>query len=227
MFEQLLQLPLFQGLSSETISLLVEKYPFHFLKFHDGEKIIEVGENNTHARFIVSGSARVKTRFSHLQVELSQTLTAPQVLGAVSLFGMNTTFPYEAVALGTCGVLQIKKSDYISMLQGDKVLLFNILNYLSLNSQRFTTSLLSVKQCSLIERLAIVVESLTTRNSSDVVLSYRQKDLCSLLGTQRNTLINAIETLAEAGIVTQDGNCISINDLRQFSAYCKDSHNFK
>ena len=59
MFEQLMQLPLFQGVSNERMTSLVEKLPFHFLKFHDGDTIISAGDECTHIRFIVSGSVRV------------------------------------------------------------------------------------------------------------------------------------------------------------------------
>ena len=33
MYQQMMQLPLFQGVSTEKITALVEKLPFHFLKF--------------------------------------------------------------------------------------------------------------------------------------------------------------------------------------------------
>lgn len=223
MFEQLMQLPLFQGLSSEAISQLVEKYPFHFLKFHAGERIVEAGEDNTHARFVVSGSARLRTEFSHLQVELSHTLEAPHVLGAEWLFGINTAYPYSVTAASpTCGILQITKSDYISMLQADKVLLFNILNHLSLGGQRFMDSLQNIKQCSVIERLALLVETFTTRRSTDVSLTYRQKDFCVLLGSQRNTLMSALDILVNDDIIECGGNYLNIPDLRRFMAYCKE-----
>ena len=224
MFEQLMQLPLFQGLSSEAISLLVEKYPFHFLKFHPGDCIVEAGEGNSHARFVVSGRARLQTVFPHLQVELSHILCAPHVLGADTLFGITTTYPYRVTAADTCGILQITKSDYISMLQSDKVLLFNILNHLSLKGQRFRNSVLNIKQCTVMERLGIIVETLTTRRSTDVTLTYRQKDFCALLGTQRNTLMSAIDVLADAEMVECDGNRLIIPDLRKFLAYCKDAN---
>lgn len=216
MFELLLQLPLFQGLSTEALSALVEKYPFHFLKFHDGEKIVNVGDTVTHARFVVSGSVRLDMPFSRLQVTLSQTLTAPQVLGPDWLFGMTTTSPYDVTARGECGTLQITKSDYVTMLQNDKVLLFNILNFLSLRGQRAATSMLDIRQGSVCERLALLVKTFTTRTSTDVELTFRQKDLCTLLGTQRNSMQKAMGELTEKDLVRLYSNKLEIVNLRDF-----------
>ena len=55
MYQQLMQLPLFQGVSTDKITSLVEKLPFHFLKFRNGEQIFAAGDQCTHMRFIVSG----------------------------------------------------------------------------------------------------------------------------------------------------------------------------
>ena len=138
MYRQLKQLPLFQGVSSDQLSQLIEKLPFHFLKFSDGEQIIAAGEQCTHLRFVVSGSVTLTTRLSHLNVELSQTLDAPSVLAPDFLFGRDTAYPFSATACGPAGILQLVKSDYVKMLQADKVFLFNILNCLSLYSQRLS-----------------------------------------------------------------------------------------
>ena len=43
MYDVLLQLPIFQGVSRNKISELIEKMKFHFLKYPDGEKIVTRG----------------------------------------------------------------------------------------------------------------------------------------------------------------------------------------
>ena len=79
---------------------------------------------------------------------MKQTLSTPHVLAAECLFGRDTVYPYTAVAEGPCGILQLLKSDYIKMVNTDKVFLFNILNYLSSGSQRSASSALAVSDGS-------------------------------------------------------------------------------
>jgi len=213
MYRQLMQLPLFQGVSAEKLSALVEKLPFHFLKFRNGEQIVAAGEPCQHMRFIVSGKARLETSFSHVRVTLVQTLATPSVMAPDFLFGRDTAYPFSAYADGACGILQLRKSDYIQMVNADKIFLFNILNRLSMGSQGMITSLLALSQGSVTERLSLLVGALTSQSSADVLLRYRQKDFATLLGTQRTTLMAALQRLSDMGIVEYSTGETRITDL--------------
>lgn len=217
MYQQLMQLPLFQGVSSDRITALVEKLPFHFLKFRNGEQIFAAGDQCTHVRFIVSGQVRLETQFDNLRVSLLQTLTTPHVLAAEYLFGRETSYPYTAVADGPCGILQLRKSDYIKMLGADKVFLFNILNYLSSGSQRSMSSILATKDGSITERLAMLVDALSIAGAADVTLRFKQKDLCALLGTQRTTFIASLDKLSDEEILDYDSNELHILDQQRLA----------
>ena len=214
-----MQLPLFQGVSTDVITALVEKLPFHFLKFRNGEQIFAAGDQCSHIRFIVSGRVRLETPCDHLRVSLLQTLETPHVLAAEYLFGRETTYPYSAFADGPCGILQLRKSDYIKMLAFDKVFLFNILNYLSSGSQRNTASILAIKDGSVVERLAMIVDALTVTGATDVAVRFKQKDLCVLLGTQRTTLIASLDKLADEDIVDYTSNELRVLDLSRLAEF--------
>ncbi len=212
-----MQLPLFQGVSTEKITALVEKLPFHFLKYRNCEQICAAGEACTHIKFIVSGKVRLEMPFPTLKVSISQTLSTPHVLAPEYLFGRHTVYPFTAVSDGPCGILQLRKSDYIQMVSMDKVFLFNILNYLSSGSQRCASITLGTKDGSVAERLSMLIESLVIHGATSVRLRFKQKDLCALLGTQRTTLIATLDRLAENGILTYDSNELSILDNQVLS----------
>lgn len=221
MFEKMMKLPLFQGVSYERIESLIEKVPFHFLKFQDGEKIISAGSECTHLRFIVSGSVKIVTHSQVSKVSVSQVLDSPNVIGPDYLFGRRTIYPYEVFANGTCGILQLKKSDYIDIIQSDNVFLFNILNFLSRNTQNHMQSLLSRSSGQLTERLSGLILSLTSARSHDIKLEFRQKELCLLLGARRTSLINALESMKMMGMVEFSTCEISVLDRKMLLDYIK------
>ena len=227
MYQQLMQLPLFQGVSTEKITALVEKLPFHFLKFRNGEQVFAAGDACTHIKFIVSGQVRLEMPFANLRVTMCQTITNPHVLAAEFLFGRDTVYPYTAISDGACGILQLRKSDYIQMVNADKVFLFNILNYLSSGSQRSLSYPLSVKDGSVNERLAMLVDMLAVSGATDICFRYRQRDLCLLLGTQRTTLMSTLDKLSEQGILDFDSNEITILDLEGLFSADKGYHRSK
>mgnify|MGYP002520986206 CR=1 FL=1 len=213
-FEKLLNLPLFQGITKDTLSTLVEKFPFHFLKYNIGETIIKAGEKCTHIRFVVSGSVSITISSPQTKVVLRQILDSPEVIAPDYLFGRSTDYPCMVKAANTCGVLQIKKTDYIAMLQSERVLLFNILNYLSRNSQNRLWTFTSKAGGKFTIRLALMIFELTTRKSREINLTFKQKDLCALLGVRRTTLIMSLEELKRNKIISYSQNGITVLDRR-------------
>jgi CRP-like cAMP-binding protein len=215
MYQQLMQLPLFQGVSTEKITALVEKLPFHFLKYRGGEQVFAAGEPCTHIKFIVSGQVKLEHAFSQLRITFNQSLSSPHVLAADYLFGKETAYPFTATANGPCGILQLRKGDYIKMLNTDKVFLFNILNYLSSGSQRCVSSIQAIQDGTVAERLALMIDSLTLPGATDVEFHYKQKDFCVLLGTQRTTLIASLDRLCDMEIIEYDTNELHVLDVRR------------
>ena len=222
MFDKLLHLPLFQGVSHERLSETVEKVPFHFLKFKRGEKIIDCGERCTHVRFIISGRVRMTYESRKLKFSISHELTAPEVIAPDYLFGLDTTYPFTLRATEECGILQLAKNDYVAMLQTDKVFLYNILNYVSRNSQSFKSQLLNAEQLTVTERLVVLVSAFTSQRATNVVIEFRQRDLCRILGARRPALMTAIEELSSMGLIeVRDNSTIIVNDRRQLIQYLK------
>ena len=211
MYEKLMELPLFQGVSRDKLSELIEKTPFHFVKYNKGQQIVSANDNCTHIRFIISGDVRIDISSTNRRGAVSETLSGPDVIGADYLFGRNTFYPFNATALTECGILQIVKADFINILMSDKVFLFNMLNMLSRNSQKSTFGIMALSSGSIAERLAFIVTSLTQKGSKDIKIVYKQKDLCSILGVQRSSLIHALEKMNIDGVIDYTMTEIKVN----------------
>ncbi|MGN0213587.1 MAG: Crp/Fnr family transcriptional regulator [Muribaculaceae bacterium] len=214
-FDTLMALPLFQGVSRLKLSELVEKVPFHFKKYHDGNTIISAGDKCNSLCFLVSGQARIDIPCQNRKIHIIETISAPNVIGPEYLFGKTTAYPFSMSAHGMCGTLQVAKSDYINMLQSDKVFLFNILNILSRNNQLSTSSMLSITRGSISERIAQMVAMLTHNESTDIRIFFKQKDFSTMLGSQRTSFINALEHMKDEGLIDYSINEIVVRDRKK------------
>lgn len=210
MYEILMQLPLFKGVSFNRISEIIERTKFHFLKYLPGQTIVQASEPCTHIKFIISGSARVSVVNSNARFKVSQTLSAPAVIAPDFLFGRATNYPCTATAIDTVGIMQIAKSDYVKILNSDPVFLFNFLNTLSMNAQKAIDGVLALTTGSLEERIAFWIIALTQRDGTDIVLSCRQRDLYTLFGVQRSSFINTLESLKQRELIDFTPNEIKI-----------------
>lgn len=212
MYEILMALPLFHGVSYSKISEVVGHTKFHFLKYLDGEKIVEAGEECSHIKFIISGSARVSIDNADHRFKVSQTLEAPDVIAPDFLFGRDTRYPCTATAIDSTGILQISKADYVKILNSDPIFLFNFLNILSMNAQKAVGGVLALTTGSLEERIAFWIIALTQRGGRDITLTCRQRDLYALFGVQRTSFLATLESMKERGLIDYNQNEIIIKD---------------
>ncbi len=201
MFEMLMELPLFKGVSHSRLAQVVGEAKFHFLKFPKGATIIRPHDPCTHLTFVISGSVRSVIYNNNERFSVGQTLLAPAVVTPEFLFGRTTEYPCSVTALESTSVLQISKADYIKILYSDEVFLFNYLNTLSMNAQKALEGILSLTTGEIDERIAFWIIALTQRGGKDIKLICRKRDLCSLFGVQRSTFDSGLENMHERGLL--------------------------
>ncbi|MCM1077436.1 MAG: Crp/Fnr family transcriptional regulator [Bacteroides sp.] len=217
MYENLMGLPLFNGISYNRLSEIIGNTRLAFSKYLSGERILEAGDPCTRMMFVISGSVRLTIRNNSDRFIVSQTLEAPTVVSPDFLFGRNTLYPATVTAIETASIMQIEKSDFINIIRSDEVCLFNYLNYISTNAQKAIDGVLALTSGSLEERIAFWIIALTQRDAKDVVLSCRQRDLYALFGVQRSSFFNTLDSMKARGLIeytSTEIRVISRTDLR-------------
>lgn len=218
MFELLMELPLFKGVTHERIAQIVGDSKFHFLKFPAGETIVRAGDQCAHLTFVISGSVRSTIVNANNRFSVSQTLVAPAVLAPDFLFGRVTNFPCTVQALEPTGVMEISKADYLNILSSDKVFMFNYLNTLAANGQKAMQGILSLTTGDIDERIAFWIGALTQPGGSDIRLTCRKRDLCSLFGVQRTVFESRLISMKERGLIDYTANELVVVDRRALMA---------
>lgn len=224
MLEQLMELPLFRGASISRMSKTVGESKFHFLKYPAGETFLSVGDKCEHVTFILNGRVRATIEKNNGRFAVSQTLTAPTIISPDFLFGRITSYPFTARAIDSVSIIQISKSDFIKILDSDHVFLFNFLNMLSVDGQKGIGGILALTTAEVDQRIAYWISALTQPDATDIVLSCRRRDLCSLFSVQRNTFETALESMEQKGILEYDVKELRILDRRKLMALLDTSH---
>lgn len=215
MYETLLGLPLFKGVSTDKISEIIGKYRFHFLKYRDGDMIVRAGEPCEKIRSVVSGSVRVTIANYDERFRVSQTVAAPEVIAPDFFFGKTTSYPGSVTAIGEVGILELDKKEYLEIITSDRIFLFNYLNLLSMNAQLSVEGVLALTSGSLEMRIAYWIIALTDRSGSDIVMECRQRDMYTVFGVQRQSLIAALTRMKNDNLIDFTTNTISVKDRRR------------
>ncbi len=212
MFETLVNLPLLQGATIESISNILGNCKLNFNKYAPGETIIEAGDTCDNVTFIISGTVRLTAANSDQSFTVSQSLAAPDVIGPEFLFGKHTVFPGIATAIDNVSILRITKSEYIRIINSGPVFLFNYLNLISMDSQNSFEGLLQVSSGDSRLRVAHWVRSLTQAHSFDITLRTKHKNFSTIFCSE--DLKEALDDLHQQGLIDYTTNQIKVRDRR-------------
>lgn len=214
MYEILMSLPLFAGASHQKVSDIIGKHKFHFLKYASGERLISEGDPCTHLKSIISGKVNLTLTNEGKRFKISQTLEAPDIICPDFFFGKTTSYPIDATALTDVGIVQIDKNDYLNIITSDTIFLYNYLNLLSMNAQLATNGVLALTSGSLEKRICYWIIALTQTNSKNITLECRHKDMYTVFGVPKQSLISALENLSQKGAIEYNSTEISVTDRR-------------
>lgn len=185
MYETIMELPLFKGIGEEQLSLMLEKTSMEFLKFDDGDIIAEYGTKVKSLDFILSGQVSNTFRLENFKLSIEEILTKGNVLGALNLYGLDTTYNSNYIAQGKVSILKIEKSQYMNILQSDSIYILNFVNFLSAAAQKGSTVMIDSDGPSITNRLNLLTRTVASRGAETIILRGPQDEMARYCGVSR------------------------------------------
>lgn len=201
MYNTLLQLPLFQGMSRTELSEVVEKVKLHFLRIEAKKKIFSQGESCNKLVFLLSGELTSETHAPCGTFSLVETFDKPQMIEPYSLFGKRPSYKATYTAKSDVSLLTIDKQYIYGVLDKYEVFRMNLLNLLSNKAEQLHTHIWSISPQPLEGRLAHFVRSLCTTPHGPKTLRIKMDDLATLLDDTRLNISRVLNKWQQSGII--------------------------
>lgn len=218
-YDSLLQIPLFTGLSIESFNEIIEKFKFDFLNYNKNNIIIKKGEECNEIRFVISGSVRTELISKNVKIKLIETISAPNDILSNHIVGNNLSPISIWAAEDNTGIMVINKNDFLSIVQKYRTVLLNYLIFLSRKSQTAIENFDNVSADNFRAKFAYWVLYHTNYNSKDIAVIGKHRDIYSFFGVQRTIFFNVIDEMQKSGILIADNKMIKILDRKMLSAY--------
>ena len=220
MYDNLLLLPLFQGLSKNDFTTILEKVRFHFLTYQEGETFIRQGETCQQLCFLLSGKAVARTTVEEPTYTLSETIDAPTIIEPQSLFGMQPKYTATYQAQTKVKVLTIDKSYIFSELNKHEIFQLNFLNILSNRAQTANQKLWNAYVGSLNEKVVRFI-ALRSQNPSggEKMLKITMEDWANLIDETRINLSRLLNELQDKGLLQLKRREFFIPDFEKLTNY--------
>lgn len=201
MYDNLLQLPLFQGMCKDDFTTILERVKFHFITYKPNEAIIRQGAPCNQLFFLLNGSILSHTEDKKHNYSLSEVFKAPCIIEPYSLFGMDTCYKATYQAYDEAKLLSIDKCFIYNELNNYEIFRLNYLNILSNRCQTACQKLWNGHIGSLEEKFASFLLNRCQRTDGEKYLQITMEDLGNLINETRINVSRMLNDLQQKGFV--------------------------
>ena len=219
MYDNLLLLPLFQGLSKNDLTTIIEKVKFHFLQYKEEEVFIQQGESCHQLCFLLSGQMTVETTDSEHAFTLSEVMEGPYIIEPQSLFGMQPNYTATYRAHTPVSILTIDKHFIFSELNKYEVFRLNYLNILSNQNQLIYQKLWYTHIGTLNQKFMNFIGLRCQKKTGEKILYTTMEDLAFLIDETRINLSRLLNHLQSQGLVRLRRKEIHIPQFEKMTEY--------
>ena len=213
MYDMLMHLPLFQGMSRSELFEVIEQAVFHFRKVGDGRVVVEQGERGHQLIFLMSGELVSETCVPDAHLTFSETFTPYMAIEPHSLFGKQPAYKATYRAKGEVSLLSIDKRYVHTLLGAYEVFRINLINMLSSKIENQHKQLWSIGEQELEGRVARLIRSLCTIPQGPKVLNIKMEDLARLLDDTRLNVSRVLNKWHAEGLITMRRKEFVVHDI--------------
>ena len=215
MYDKLLQLPLFQGMSKFDFTDILEIVKIHFNKYEPGSCLVRQDTPCSQLIFVLDGEVQIESKDRAHQYTIWETFKSPNVIEPYSLFGMRPYFTASYTAVTEVNTLNIDKSYILNELCRYEVFNLNYMNMLSNRSQVIYNKLWNSHIGKTRDKIInfLLLRCMTPYGAKK--LSIRMEDLARLIDDTRINVSNVLNDLQNRGLIQLGRRTFSIPELRE------------
>ena len=129
-YDQLLQFPLFQGMSHDDLEIVAGHIRFGFVKIAAGKQVVSAGDACNQLFFLINGNIKVETTSDDCRYTVVEQFSAPYVLQQEAVFGYYQHYTHSFSTLTDANFLTIEKEEISRLLEDSRLNVSRVLNQL-------------------------------------------------------------------------------------------------
>lgn len=213
LYDKILGLPLFQGMSSSDLQEVVSRVKIGFLKYKRNETIIEAGDKCQRLLFLLDGDMEMTTTSANHAFSITEEMTAPSLIEPERVFGLNQNYSRTYTTCSLCHMLSIGKDDIILLASEFMVFRLNLMNILSTQSQRLQRSIWQHTPTTVRGRVVKFLKDHCAMPSGKKVYHIKMQQLADEINVPRLDVSNVLNALDDEGLIVLQRGIVTINNL--------------
>ena len=135
-YDQLLQFPLFQGMSRDDLEIVAGHTRFGFTKMPAGKQVLKNGSACQQMFFLINGSVKIQSYADDNGYSVEETVTAPYLLQLESAFGYYQRYTHDFTTTTDVNFLLLDKEEVVRLSEDFLVFRLNLLNMFATQTQK-------------------------------------------------------------------------------------------
>lgn len=195
MYENLLCLPYFQGMTRNNITKILDKTTIEYKNYIHGETIWKHSDKCDHFAILTKGSIACTTKSPDSTYRITEWLTPPYAIEPYSLFGYDTTYKHDYKSQDGCTILLIEKKFFFSELIKHDIFTINLLNLISRKAQRASQEVWRHTPTSIEGRISQFISTRCENPKGPKLLSIKMERLAAILCETRLNISKALNNM--------------------------------
>lgn len=214
MYDSILTLPYFQGMSKDDITAILGKVTLEFKKYGNGDVIMRKGEECD--KFILITQGKVSGITSpDKTLCITEEFQAPYGIEPYSIFGYDTRYKRDYIAKGDCTTLAIDKQHIFGELSKHHIFTINLLNIICRKTQQMNEQIWQYTATTLPGRIAQFIATRCETQKGEKHISAKMERLAALLCETRLNISKALNEMQDAGFITLHRGGITVHAIEK------------
>lgn len=209
LYDKLLGLPLFLGMSSSDLQEIVTKVKFGFTRYNRNTVIVDETEPCNGLLFILDGEVEMTTSAANHSFTITEYPSTPLAIEPNRLFGLYKHYSHRYVARTQSHGLFVRKDDIMLLASEFIIFRLNLLNIISTQSQRLTRQIWHHVESTTQGRVLNFINSHCSLPSGKKVIHIKMQQLADYTNDARldisvylNKLHDENKIILQRGIIT-------------------------
>lgn len=214
MYDNLLLLPYFQGLSKNEITNILDKVAFDFTNYKNGDTIYNNGEECDKFSILIKGKISCITHSKEADYSLYESIEAPFAIEPYSIFGGSTRYKRNYIAENDCTILTFEKQSLFKEFTKYDIFTINYLNIICNKAQKNIMLSWEHLPTSIEGRIAQFIAQRCECCHGAKRVSIKMELLATFLCETRLNVSKALNNLKEKGVIELHRKEIVIPSLK-------------
>lgn len=202
MYDTLLSLPLFQGMSQTEFNSLLQKIRLDFVRYAQGDVIIGKGDHCRSLAFLINGTVESSRSGMDGRFTFVESIDSPSLIEPYSMFGRAGLYQRTYTAASACSFLMVDKQYIYTELGKYNICRMNLLNILSGRAQQLDNYIWSIDGQTLRGRIIRFIQGLSDIQNGAKRLNIKMNDLATVMDATRLNVSRELNALEAEGLIS-------------------------